>query len=189
MYKLALITCLISASLFAQSPNFILIYVDDLGWTDTAVPMIKDDLKTKSDFYQTPHLASDGIIKLYNQEDEFQGIVLIQRLNEPKGIAIPGGFVDIGESVEEAVIREMKEEVSIDVTIEKLQGVYSKPNRDKRFHCVSCVFECISKGIPKAADDAKEVYIYKLEDIPYEKLVFDHEEILRDFVKNFNAHK
>lgn len=83
----------------------------------------------------------------------------------------------------------MKEEVTLDVTIEKLLGVYSKPNRDKRFHCVSCVFVCKAYGIPKAADDAKEVYIYKLEDIPYEKLVFDHAEILRDFVKNFNSEK
>jgi 8-oxo-dGTP diphosphatase len=138
---------------------------------------------------QTPHLASDGIIKLYNQEDVFQGIVLIQRLNEPKGIAIPGGFVDIGESVEQAVIREMKEEVTLDVSIEKLQGVYSKPNRDKRFHCVSCVFVCKAYGMPKAADDAKEVYIYKLEDIPFESLVFDHAEILRDFIKDFNTEK
>ena len=138
---------------------------------------------------KTPYLAADGIIKLYNEKEEFQGIVLIQRLNEPKGIAIPGGFVDIGESVEQAVVREMKEEVTLDVVIEKLQGVYSKPNRDQRFHCVSCVFVCKAYGIPKAADDAKEVYIYKLEDIPYEKLVFDHAEILRDFIKDFNSKK
>ncbi|MDO6828868.1 NUDIX hydrolase [Poseidonibacter sp. 1_MG-2023] len=125
-------------------------------------------------------------MKLYDEKDVFQGIVLIQRLNEPKGIAIPGGFVDIGESVEDAVIREMKEEVTLDVTIEKLLGVYSNPLRDKRFHCVSCVFICKANGIPKAADDAKDVYIYKLEDIPFEKLVFDHSLILRDFIKDFN---
>ena len=77
----------------------------------------------------------------------------------------------------------MKEEVTLDVTIEKLLGVYSKPTRDKRFHSVSCVFICKAYGIPKAADDAKEVYIYKLEDIPYKKLVFDHSDILRDFIK------
>ncbi|WP_265936471.1 NUDIX hydrolase [Poseidonibacter parvus] len=129
------------------------------------------------------------MIKLYNTKEEFQGIVLIQRLNEPKGIAIPGGFVDVGESVEDAAIREMKEEVTLDVSIEKLQGVYSNPKRDKRFHCASCVFVCKAYGTPKAADDAKEVYIYPIKDIPYEKLVFDHAEILRDFVKNFNTKK
>jgi len=78
----------------------------------------------------------------------------------------------------------MKEEVSLDVEIEKLLGVYSNPNRDKRFHCVSCVFICKAYGIPKAADDAKEVYIYKIDDIPFEKLVFDHEEILKDYIKS-----
>ena len=78
----------------------------------------------------------------------------------------------------------MKEEVTLDVEIEKLLGVYSKPNRDKRFHCVSCVFICKAYGTPKAADDAKEVYIYKTEDIPFEKLVFDHEEILKDYIKS-----
>ena len=80
----------------------------------------------------------------------------------------------------------MKEEVTLNVKIEKLLGVYSNPLRDKRFHCVSCVFVCNAYGKPKAADDAKGVYIYTLEDIPFEKLVFDHAEILRDFIKDFN---
>jgi len=78
----------------------------------------------------------------------------------------------------------MKEEVSLDVEIEKLLGVYSNPNRDKRFHCASCVFICKAYGTPKAADDAKEVYIYKIEDIPFEKLVFDHAQILKDYSKS-----
>ena len=80
----------------------------------------------------------------------------------------------------------MKEEVTLNVKIEKLLGVYSNPSRDKRFHCASCVFVCNAYGKPKAADDAKDVYIYTLEDIPFEKLVFDHAEILRDFIKDFN---
>ena len=106
----------------------------------------------------TPFLAVDGIIKLYDQNENFKGIVLIERLNKPFGIAIPGGFVDIGETVENAVIREMKEETSLDIAIESLLGVYSDPKRDERFHTVSVVYVCKAYGNPKAQDDAKEVY-------------------------------
>ena len=114
---------------------------------------------------KTPFLAVDGIIKLYDENENFQGIVLIERLNRPLGVAIPGGFVDIGETVENAVVREMKEETSLDVTILSLLGVYSDPKRDERFHTVSVV------------------YVYKLDEIPLEKLVFDHKKIILDFLK------
>jgi 8-oxo-dGTP diphosphatase len=130
---------------------------------------------------QTPFLAVDGIVEIYNDENIFQGIVLIERLNTPKGIAIPGGFVDIGETVETAVVREMKEEISLDVTIETLLGVYSDPARDSRFHCVSIVYVCKAIGVPVGADDAKEAFVYALDDIPYDMLVFDHAKILRDY--------
>ncbi len=131
---------------------------------------------------ETPFVATDGIIKLYNEKNEFQGIVLIERLNKPFGLALPGGFVDIGEKVEDALVREMKEEVTLDVKIEKLLNIYSDPKRDKRFHTVSAVYICNAIGVPKAADDAKKVFVYKLEDLPLEKLVFDHKKILKDFL-------
>jgi len=131
---------------------------------------------------KTPHLSTDGIIKLYNKQNEFQGIVLIERLNEPKGLALPGGFVDIGESIENALVREMKEEVTLDVTIQSLLGIYSDPKRDPRFHTASAVYKCTAIGTPKAADDAKEVFVYKLDEIPFDKLVFDHSKIVKDFL-------
>lgn len=134
---------------------------------------------------KTPFLAVDGIIKLFDYEENFKGIVLIERKNEPKGLALPGGFVEVGETVEDALKREMKEEVNLDIEILNLFGVYSNPTRDKRFHVVSTVFVCKAYGEPMASSDAKKTYIYKIEDIPFEKLVFDHEKILRDFINKF----
>lgn len=131
---------------------------------------------------KTPFIATDGIIELYNENNEFKGIVLIERLNEPHGLALPGGFVDIGEKVEDALVREMKEETSLDVEIISLQNIYSDPKRDPRFHTVSAVYRCKATGTPRAQDDAKETFIYKLEDIPLEKLVFDHRNIIEDYL-------
>lgn len=133
---------------------------------------------------QTPHVATDGIIEVYN-DGHFQGIVLIERKNEPHGLALPGGFVDIGEKVEDACVREMKEETTLDVVPVRLLGVYSDPARDSRFHTVSCVYICQASGEPKGADDAKTAKVYRLEEIPLEKLVFDHEKIIRDYVNVF----
>ena len=136
---------------------------------------------------KTPHLSVDGIIKLYDNNKNFKGIVLIERLNTPHGVAIPGGFVDIGESVENALVREMKEETNLDVKIESLLGVYSDPNRDPRFHTASIAYICSAVGTPKACDDAREVYIFSLDELPFDKMVFDHNKILEDFLeKNKN---
>ena len=130
----------------------------------------------------TPYLTVDGIVEIYDEQDNFQGIVLIQRKNEPIGIALPGGFVDVGESAEEAVIREMKEEISLDVTIKELLGVYSDPNRDKRFHTVSIVFICKAYGHPIGADDAKKATIVALDSIRLNDLVFDHAQIIQNYI-------
>ncbi|WP_200762474.1 NUDIX domain-containing protein [Nitrosophilus alvini] len=132
---------------------------------------------------KTPYLTVDGIIKIFDEKDRFRGIVLIERKNEPLGLALPGGFVDVGERVEDALKREMKEETSLEVEIIKLLGVYSDPRRDPRFHTASCVFVCRATGEPVGMDDAKEAKIYALEEIPFERLVFDHAEILHDFIE------
>ncbi len=129
---------------------------------------------------KTPFLAVDGIVKIFNEE--FCGIVLIERKNPPLGLALPGGFVDIGERVEDALKREMREEIGLNIEIERLLGVYSDPARDPRFHTVSSVFVCRANGMPKGGDDAKKAFIVRLEEIPFENLVFDHEKILRDFL-------
>ncbi|MCX7738195.1 MAG: NUDIX hydrolase [Hydrogenothermaceae bacterium] len=132
---------------------------------------------------KTPRVAVDGIVKLFGEDGKFKGIVLVDRKYHPHGLALPGGFVDIGEKVEDALVREMREETSLNVKIESIHGVYSDPERDPRFHTVSIVFVCSAVGSPKGGDDAKEARVYKLEDIPFERIVFDHGKILQDYLK------
>ncbi|NPB05387.1 MAG: NUDIX hydrolase [Aquificae bacterium] len=132
---------------------------------------------------KTPLLAVDAIVKLFDEGENFRGIVLIERKNPPVGLALPGGFVEVGETVEEAVVREVKEEVNLDFKPERLLGVFSKPDRDPRFHVVSVVFVGRAVGEPKASSDAKEARVFRLEEVPWERLVFDHAEILRTFLR------
>lgn len=131
----------------------------------------------------TPKVAVDGIVKVFEEDGKFKGIVLIERKYFPYGLALPGGFVEVGERVEDALKREMEEETGLKVEIEKIHGVYSDPDRDPRFHTVSIVFVCRAFGEPKGGDDAKEAKIFKLEEIPFEKIVFDHGKILQDYLK------
>ena len=129
---------------------------------------------------ETPKLAVDIIIELVDQPD--RPILLIERKNPPYGWALPGGFVDVGETLEQAAVREAKEEISLDVKLKTLLGCYSDPGRDPRGHTVSPVYIAEATGEPAAADDAANVQIFTLDDLP-EALTFDHAQILDDYRK------
>ncbi len=131
---------------------------------------------------RTPYLAVDVIVRLWEGE-RLKGIVLVERKNPPIGLAIPGGFVEVGESVESAAVREVKEETGLEVKLKGLLGVYSEPERDPRFHVVSVVFFGDAEGEPRAGTDAKEVKVFKLEEIPLDRLVFDHKRIILDYLR------
>ena len=108
------------------------------------------------------------------------GIVLIERKNPPHGWALPGGFVDYGESLEWAATREAKEETSLDVQLIEQFHTYSDPRRDPRHHTVSTVFIARASGTPKGADDAKRAQLFTEDNLP-SPLVFDHTQILSDY--------
>lgn len=126
----------------------------------------------------TPLLAADALIELVDQPG--QPIVLIERKNPPFGWAIPGGFVDVGETVETAAVREALEEVSLQVSLRGLLGIYSSPQRDPRGHTVTAVYLAEASGCPVAADDAREVGIFTLDRLP-SPLAFDHATVLEDY--------
>jgi len=109
-----------------------------------------------------------------------EGIVLIERKNPPHGWAIPGGFVDYGETVEAAAVREAREETGLKVTLIRQFHTYSDPKRDDRLHTVSIVFIARATGTPVAADDAKDIGLFSRESIP-SNLCFDHNQILDDY--------
>ena len=110
-----------------------------------------------------------------------QQIVLVKRKNPPHGWALPGGFVDEGESVEHAAIREAKEETGLDVILDDLFYVYSDPKRDPRQHTMSTVFIAHACGEPVGSDDAESAVYYSLSDLP-SPIAFDHSTIIDDFM-------
>ena len=130
---------------------------------------------------ETPFITADGIVEIYS-EGKFQGIVLIDRLNPPHGTALPGGFMDIGETIEACLKREMSEEIGLDVEIIKLLGLYSDPDRDPRFHTVSAVYVCRAEKFPTAGDDAKSTKVVPLNALEGESFVFDHGQIIADYL-------
>ena len=128
-------------------------------------------------FFLGPYVTVDAIIELT------QGIVLIERLNPPFGWALPGGFVDYGESLEEAVVREAKEETGLDLISLRQFHTYSKFGRDPRFHTIATVFVAQANGIPHAGDDAKGVRVVPCEDLLNRDYAFDHKQVIKDYLE------
>lgn len=123
-----------------------------------------------------PYVTVDAIIELPG------GIVIIERSNPPFGWALPGGFVDYGESLEDAVKREAKEETNLDLVEIKQFHTYSNPQRDPRFHTIGTVFIAKAKGRPKAGDDAAGLKVIKRREIEKLDFAFDHKKILQDYL-------
>lgn len=123
---------------------------------------------------QGPYSTVDIIIEVDG------GIVLIERKNPPFGWAIPGGFVDYGETLEDCAVREAREETSLDIYDLEQMHTYSDPQRDPRFHTICTVFVARAKGKPQGADDALQAKAFKLNALP-KNFAFDHSEILADY--------
>jgi 8-oxo-dGTP diphosphatase len=126
----------------------------------------------------TPLLTVDIIIEMRDRPG--RPIVLIERRHPPPGWALPGGFVDVGETLEAAAVREAREETSLDVTLQLLLGNYSDPGRDARGHTASAVYIAEASGEPRAADDARHLALFDPRDCPV--LAFDHGLIIRDYL-------
>ena len=130
--------------------------------------------------YRNPIPTVDVIIELDS------GIVLIERKNEPFGWALPGGFVDYGESLESAAVREAREETSLEISNLRLLGCYSDPSRDDRMHTITTVYVASGQGIPCSGDDALNLEIFPLNSLP-KQLCFDHARILADYLATNQA--
>ena len=127
-----------------------------------------------SNNHKNPIPTVDIIIELKG------GIVLIKRKNPPGGWAIPGGFVDYGETLESAAVREAKEETGLDIELMRQFHTYSDPQRDPRQHTITTVYIAKAQGLAIAGDDAVEVRIFRKDELP-DKIAFDHRKILDDY--------
>ncbi|MFQ5449271.1 MAG: NUDIX domain-containing protein [Nitrospinaceae bacterium] len=125
--------------------------------------------------HRNPIPTVDVIIELGNEK-----IVLIERSNPPHGWALPGGYVDYGESLEAAAVREAKEETSLDIELIGQFHTYSDPRRDSRQHNISTVFVARARGTPRADSDARNVGVFSKDSLP-QPLAFDHSDILNDY--------
>lgn len=163
-----------------------MLYINDREWLKQIVPgqvliylQHIDAAKRLVKYYRTEHiwpsLAVDGVIFTKDKK-----IVIIQRKNEPLWYALPGGFIDYGETTEHALIREMKEELGVTVKIRKIAGVMSDPKRDPRCHIISIAYIAdVVSWTPKAGDDAKAVKVMKFEDAKKLKMVAGHDKFLQ----------
>jgi ADP-ribose pyrophosphatase YjhB (NUDIX family) len=129
--------------------------------------------------YRNPVPTVDIIIEVTARSGK-EGIVLIERKNPPFGWALPGGFVDYGESLEQAAVREALEETSLKVSLLYQLGTYSDPRRDPRLHTIATVFVAKAGGRPRARDDARDIGVFERHEIDF-PLAFDHEKILADY--------
>ena len=132
---------------------------------------------------RTPEVAVDLVIELEDRPG--RPIVLIRRDRPPPGYALPGGFVDVGETVEQAALREAREETGLDVRLGAIVGVYSDPARDPRGHTVSIVYAATARGEPVAGDDAAAILVADPAAAP--TLAFDHGRILGDYLERRRA--
>ena len=131
----------------------------------------------------TPKLCVDIIIvvKLFGRRNA--GIVLIERKNRPFGWALPGGFVDVGETLEAAATREAKEETGLRLKRLRQFACYSHPRRDPRGHSVACVFTAEAEGLPRGGDDASQACSFDPRRLPA-RVCFDHRKIIADWRKS-----
>jgi ADP-ribose pyrophosphatase YjhB (NUDIX family) len=141
--------------------------------------------KNAQEQHLNPVPTVDIIIEVVRGDGK-QGIVLIERKNPPPGWALPGGFVEYGESLEAAAVREAREETSLDVELEYQLHAYSDPGRDPRRHTITTVFVVAARGRPRAADDARRAEVFTAEEITF-PLAFDHSRILRDYFRTKRA--
>jgi len=143
-----------------------------MAFNTLACPFCGHNVKS----YRNPIPTVDIISEIENR------IVLVQRKNEPRGWALPGGFVDYGERLEDAAIREALEETSIKISELKLLGCYSDPGRDSRQHNISTVYVAKGSGLPQAGDDAAKASLFQPDNLPH-NLCFDHKQIIQDYLE------